>query len=701
MNKLAKIVLSVLVGTFLICNYSHAAPKTVVKTLSKRQSIIWKSSKCSLSVRRQSFKSITIQCKSPATNGTIRNAVKLVRGQTGITKAKSCFLAVKSKSAKHIRISCLTTQPTSTPTVTPTITLTATATSTPTITPTNTPTLTPNAQAATDSNEIVSFNSTSPNDSASVTSLTGVTAGQTIVAIDRRPNNGMLYGLGYNGTTGAVQLYLISASNGVASAVGSTGSFVDSLGDPVRVGTDANTKIGIDFNPVTDRLRVVTNNSQNFRINPNTGSFVDGDAGVSGVNMDGAINTGTTTVGAIAHTNNSFVESLTTGYTIDSSTDSLYIQNPLNSGTQTSGLGLTFGGNALDIIEARGFDIPSGVNVASSGNPVSSGNGFAILEFATDSQQKFSTIDLTTGAVSSVSQINSGADSYLGLALQSASSRPMYGLTTDNRFVKFSSATPGTASFVNITGLTSGEILVGIDYRPSTGALYGLGINSTTNTGTLYIIDLLTAAATSVGSATGVAFVDGSSNAIDFPNTSFGYGVDINPVTNQLRVVVETGLNFRVNLSTGAPIDGQSGQSGTNPDSDQNGAVTTSIAATHTNSYAGATSTSLYTLSASTDKLYIMSDPNSGTLTEVASITSSGSPLNFDFLGAFNAPSNVEVTTSGSQVTSGSAFAVLSSGGTTSLYSINLTNGVATSLGAIADGSTTLLGIAVGEELAR
>jgi hypothetical protein len=96
-----------------------------------------------------------------------------------------------------------------------------------------------------------------------------------------------------------------------------------------------------------------------------------------------------------------------------------------------------------------------------------------------------------------------------------------------------------------------------------------------------------------------------------------------------------------------------------------------------------------------------MSDPNSGTLTEVASITSSGSPLNFDFLGAFNAPSNVEVTTSGSQVTSGSAFAVLSSGGTTSLYSINLTNGVATSLGAIADGSTTLLGIAVGEELAR
>ena len=53
----------------------------------------------------------------------------------------------------------------------------------------------------------------------------------------------------------------------------------------------------------------------------------------------------------------------------------------------------------------------------------------------------------------------------------------LIGLTNVNSLVTFDSATPGTliGSAVAVTGLTAGDVLVGIDYRPATNTLYGLG----------------------------------------------------------------------------------------------------------------------------------------------------------------------------------------------------------------------------------
>jgi hypothetical protein len=76
--------------------------------------------------------------------------------------------------------------------------------------------------------------------------VTGVAAGEVLVSIDRRPQNGMLYGLGYNSTATprTLQLDLISSVTGVATAVGTAGTFVDSVGNAVSIGDGASTRYG-------------------------------------------------------------------------------------------------------------------------------------------------------------------------------------------------------------------------------------------------------------------------------------------------------------------------------------------------------------------------------------------------------------------------------------------------------------------------
>ena len=91
--------------------------------------------------------------------------------------------------------------------------------------------------------------------------LAGVT-GQ-VRAIDVRPKNNELYGVveSVNNTTDLL-LVRIDPNTGVMVAVG----------PPIPVGNNNNASI--DFNPVTDRLRLVNNSNQNLAINPDTAAVV-------------------------------------------------------------------------------------------------------------------------------------------------------------------------------------------------------------------------------------------------------------------------------------------------------------------------------------------------------------------------------------------------------------------------------------------
>ena len=112
---------------------------------------------------------------------------------------------------------------------------------------------------------------------------------------------------------------------------------------------------GFDFNPATDRIRV-TAGSLEFRILPNTGGPVDGDAVNAGTQPDGPIAGGTTTVDGAAYTNNQPNNGgITTLYTLDGVSDGLFIANPPNVGTQMSGQTVTLNGSTLDFTQRHRF----------------------------------------------------------------------------------------------------------------------------------------------------------------------------------------------------------------------------------------------------------------------------------------------------------------------------------------------------------
>ena len=104
---------------------------------------------------------------------------------------------------------------TGTPTATGNFTFTITATnaagsdSSPYTQQVNAPAL--NAQALIGGNRLAAFATTFPGGLETPTAITGLNAGETLVSIDRRPQNGFLYGLGFNDAAGTVQLYSISA----------------------------------------------------------------------------------------------------------------------------------------------------------------------------------------------------------------------------------------------------------------------------------------------------------------------------------------------------------------------------------------------------------------------------------------------------------------------------------------------------------
>jgi len=526
--------------------------------------------------------------------------------------------------------------------------------------------------------------------------LTGIVAGDALVAIDRRPQNGMLYGLGVNTTTDTVQLYLISAATGVCTPVGTAGGFVDA--DGTTTTQIVGPQFDIDFNPTVDRIRVVGASNENFRMNPNTGGLVDGNLNSGtpgGTNMDGLINGAFAGLHGAAYTNNSINQTVTTLYTFDQSVDRFFIQNPPNAGTQTLGTDLS-----STIIHIRGFDIPRGVNVGAN-NAAATGQGIIATRIAGDTFDSLARFDLASGQITGAGSF--GGAAILSMALQEANDPTVIALdATGGNLLRFLVGTPGTTTTVGVTGITAGETLVGLDLRPQTGQYYALGVSATADTATLYLLDPQTGAATAVGTPGQIAFVDAAAASVDLPDpATTGYGFDFNPTVDRIRVVCGSGLNFRLNPITGAPVDGNlnSGTpAGTNPDGPISGGTTGATGAAYTNSFGQSLTggvTTLYVLDPTGNGLHILSAPNAGTATAVIPVTLDGVALDFTGVSGFDIGDEVRVLTSNTAAT-GSGYAALTVGGVTGLYRIDLPTGAATHLGSIGAGATGLSGLTVG-----
>lgn len=231
----------------------------------------------------------------------------------------------------------------------------------------------------------------------------------------------------------------------------------------------------------------------------------------------------------------------------------------------------------------------------------------------------------------------------------------LFGVTDTNLLLTIDSQTQQVLTSTSLFGLGSGETLVGIDIRPATGELYGYSTNNQ-----FYKINTGTGAAVPLGAA--LNLID-TSQAFDF-----------NPVTDTIRLVTSFRKNIRVNPNTGGIISNDTLLAYAGGDAND-GIAPAVVQAAHTNSYAGAASTTLFDLDSAGDSLAIQSPQNNGTLNTVGGV---GVPL--DSLGAFNGMDISGLTGIGYVV--GSSF--LGNGlVANTLYTINLATGQVNPLGPI------------------
>ena len=242
------------------------------------------------------------------------------------------------------------------------------------------------------------------------------------------------------------------------------------------------------------------------------------------------------------------------------------------------------------------------------------------------------------------------------------SASTVYGLTSSNAIVMFDSTTPGAIiGSISVSGLTSGQVIRGIDFRPADGGLYGVSSDSR-----LYTINTTTGAATVIG-ASGQFTLNGSA-----------FGFDFNPTVDRIRVTSNLDQNLRLNPANGAlaATDGTLAYAA----GDVNfGANPNIVGSAYTNSFNGATTTTLYNIDSVLDVLVTQNPPNNGTLNTVGSLGfNTGENVGFDIVPFSNA-----------------ALASLTGpSGISGLFSINLSTGAATSIGAIGSG-LTIVDIAV------
>ena len=246
--------------------------------------------------------------------------------------------------------------------------------------------------------------------------------------------------------------------------------------------------------------------------------------------------------------------------------------------------------------------------------------------------------------------IRAGALSVLALAgfvaapAAAQAAEALYGVTQDNRLVRFDSDGPGDVTEVApIGGLNSGENIVGLDVRPATDQLYAvtsgnriLQVNPTTGATRLF------------------APTPALSGSL--------FGVDFNPEADALRIVSDAEQNLRIRFSppadfTDAPLQYAPGDpgAGTNP---------TVTASAYTNNTPNAPDTALFGIDSARDTLVRQEPPNAGTLTTVGGLGfDAANAVGFDIAAAGN-----------------TAYAALQRQGSDAieLFRIDLSNGSAT-----------------------
>ena len=240
--------------------------------------------------------------------------------------------------------------------------------------------------ALTTDNKLLLLDADVPANISSVRPITGLDVGDDLVAIDVRPATGQLYALSRDAS-----LYTVDPATAVATKVADLSADPADVVAPFYTGL-AGTKFGIDFNPVVDRLRVVSDADINLRVNPANG-LTNADLPLAYAPAPDRNAGANPNVRDVAYSNNFAGAATTTLFGIDDTTLDIVTQNPPNNGTLNSPADPTpHFGNAL--ATHAGFDIAP--------------NGTAYIVGVHPSEFILVAGDLVTGAADSHGPIGDG-----------------------------------------------------------------------------------------------------------------------------------------------------------------------------------------------------------------------------------------------------------------------------------------------------
>jgi hypothetical protein len=429
------------------------------------------------------------------------------------------------------------------------------------------PTVVADTYALTSENRLVYFSRASGGIRSSA-EISGLAAGESLVGVDFRPAGGELFALA---TTG--NLYTVDTATGAATL---KSTLVADTTDTNNLYTELDgTVFGVNFNPVADRLRVVSDSGQNLRINVDTGATT----------TDANLNPGAPSITTAAYSNSFSTACRTRLYVIDTSTNTLFLQDPPNAGTLTE-IG------ALSLTSAPGavFEI---ITLSGSDRELSN-RALALLPAPTGAMVY--DLDLNNGDLlgGRALRLRDG-ESLRGVSAAPPETAPvqapgeLVGVSVENQVVSFNRGAPGKlCTRAPVAGLGAGEDVLGIDLRPADGDLYALS-----SAGKLYTVDVASGEATLKSTLLADA-MDTTEPFTSLPATDFGVG--FNPVPDRLRVVSRTGQNLRINVDTGA----------TTTDAALSPASMAVQAVAYTNAYAGATSTALYAVDVASASLTLI-----------------------------------------------------------------------------------------------
>ena len=501
---------------------------------------------------------------------------------------------------------------------------------------------------------LINFDAQNPSVLTGTAAISGVDAGYMLAGIDFRPNTGQLYALGYNPANGEARLYTVNIANGMATPVGA---------GPITLKAGMG-NIGFDFNPTVDRIRVTGSDNSNYRLHPVTGALVatDGSLAFAAGDANAAADPA---VGAVAYTNSYIAVTATTLYNYDFALNILTTQIPPNNGTLN-----TVGASGLSLHPTDpSADMDIFFDPATSAN-----RAFLAANTAASTNGNLYRIDLTTGASTLIGAIGGGLP-VRNIAVFIDRTIPasifgdlLYALTTGNNLISFASGQPEIIrSIVPVTGIGAGQVLSGLDFRPATGELYGIGYNTMNGEARLYTINPASGAATAIGMAP-VTLAPGMGSI----------GFDFNPTVDRIRVTGSNNTNYRMHPVTGAlaATDGMLAFAA----GDVNALADPSVGAVaYTNSFNGTTTTTLYNYDDMLNVFTTQAPPNNGTLNTlgmsgiIVNTTDPSTDLDIYYDAA---------TAQNRAYFSANPDATLSD----NLYSVNLTTGAATLVGSIGFG---------------